>query len=643
VTWSLQPCGLAQCGSVSPLSTPNNGGVTYTAPSTPVSSDTTVSLIATSVSDATKSGGTAITVLAITVAVTPVSGLIPVGAISSLNATTFTATVGNDSSNQGVTWSLTQGASPAAPCTAVCGTLTPTGTTALYAAPASVPTSASVTLTAISVADATKSSTAVITLTNGTVKIVPASLNFGTLKVTPTSHPSRTLSVNLTNTGGSDLGITGQTTTGPYTVTTPCPATVASGVTCPISVKFSPGVVGTFLSNLTIADNDVTSQQQVPLSGRACTGARCVATAIQQALVTDHVLTTPAPTGPNRVGTRTLSFVDGVRTDPYLVDGQKRELLVRFWYPTPFSLNCKSAPYASPAVWGYLSQLIHVSPPKIKTNSCQDAPITAGTHPVVVFTHGYTGTFTDYTFLFEELASRGYVVASIAHTFESTAVQFPDGRLLTSKTGSHLAKNLQMDEPSATLAVTVRLSDLKFVMNELGRINRREKNPFFGTLDLSRVAVAGHSMGGLTALLGVEMESRFRAAVSLDGVVPSSWFAPTRKPVMLLVAGSDLWTENNCRVWTRLLGPRLAVDFKSSEHITPSDAIWLTDGAIQTSGGMGKTVAAMRDYVVAFLDANLNAAPGNRLLSGPSPDYPDVEVTTQTQAQCTTAETSLPH
>jgi len=41
----------------------------------------------------------------------------------------------------------------------------------------------------------------------------------------------------------------------------------------------------------------------------------------------------------------------------------------------------------------------------------------------VIFTHGYIGTFTDYAFLFEDLASRGYVVASIDHTYEATALE----------------------------------------------------------------------------------------------------------------------------------------------------------------------------------------------------------------------------
>ena len=57
---------------------------------------------------------------------------------------------------------------------------------------------------------------------------------------------------------------------------------------------------------------------------------------------------------------------------------------------------------------------------------------------MLIFSHGYTGTFTDSTFLFEDLASRGYVVVSIAHASDNTAVEFPDGRLTTSVFGSYL-------------------------------------------------------------------------------------------------------------------------------------------------------------------------------------------------------------
>jgi len=334
-----------------------------------------------------------------------------------------------------------------------------------------------------------------------------------------------------------------------------------------------------------------------------------------------------------------LDLVDRARSDPYLANGAKRELLVRLWYPAAVGMNCTPAEYTSPGVWNYLAQTEKVPAPQVKTNSCQDAAITTGKHPVVVFTHGYTGMFTDYTFLFEDLASRGYVVASVNHTYEATAVQFPDGRLATSLVGNHFGHTWQLDDKATWFAVAVRVSDLKFVMDQLEGMNSSRSGPFTDRLDMSHVAIAGHSLGGMTALLGMEMEPRFHAALSIDGVIPGSLFGSTNNPVLMMFTGRDPWDTDTCRLWGQLQGPRVALNFKGTEHLTASDAVWLAKGAVQAgSEGVEKTVAAIRDYVAAFLDANLNGGSSDQLLRGGSPEYPEVEVTTRTSSPCSKAQ-----
>jgi hypothetical protein len=91
-----------------------------------------------------------------------------------------------------------------------------------------------------------------------------------------------------------------------------------------------------------------------------------------------------------------------------------------------------------------------------------------------------------------------------------------------------------------------------------------------------------------------------------------------------------------------LHGTRLALNFKGSEHLTPSDAVWLVKGAVQTGTvGMESTVAAIRNYIAAFLDTNLNGDSADGLLQGTSADYPDVEVTTQTESPCGKSQNSM--
>jgi dienelactone hydrolase len=256
-----------------------------------------------------------------------------------------------------------------------------------------------------------------------------------------------------------------------------------------------------------------------------------------------------------------MNLVDSTREDPFLANGDKRELLVRFWYPTLSGHDCQRAEYTLPPVWSYFSQLVRVPLPNDATNSCLNAPITGGTHPVIVFTPGYTSTFTDYTFLFEDLASRGYIVAAVDHTYEATAVQFPDGRVVKSILGSHLGNTWRLDNKALSFSLSVRMEDLKFVVDELERVNSELDSPFNGKLNMSRVALAGHSFGGLTTILGVEQDPRFKAGIVIDGVVSNSLaVGPTEMPVLLLAAGREQWSDVERLLWGQLQGPRLAVN-----------------------------------------------------------------------------------
>ena len=620
VTWSISPSSGAGT-----LSNATSTTVTFAAPANAPASNVTVTLTATSISDTSRTASATITVPAISVGpVTPSSALIPINAMQQ-----FTATVNYDPANAGVNWDTVQ---TGGSCGSACGSFTPTSTASgaatTYTAPAAVPANPAVTISATSVTDATKSGTASITLTNGTVKLVPAALNFGNVK----HNRTKSMTLALTNTGTTALTISGMTTTTHYSETNDCGSSVAAGASCTITVKFTPGGSGSFSGTLTINDSSTDSPQVVPLSGK---GTAIAAAVIPTAISAQWSVTAPAPTGPSRVGTRIVHLVDSAREDPFAGSGSKRELMVRFWYPAAVDGECIPAEYTSPAVWGYFSQLVRLPLPEVKTNSCQDTAIAAGPHPVVMFTHGYTGTFTDYTYLFEDLASRGYIVAAPNHTNEATAVEFPDGRIVKSMFGSHLGGHLRTDEDSYTSAVFARLSDFKFVLRELDRLNVAPKSPFAGRLDMSRVAIAGHSLGGLAALAGAEREPRFKARIILDGSSLDRASGTSHTPLLLLVTGRKQWGVDECSLWSNSRGPRLAVMLPDADHLAPSDAVWLARGVVKTGHLSAEKMAdILRSYIAAFLDANLRGEPLESMLNGQSPDYPDVVVTTANESLC---------
>jgi len=435
----------------------------------------------------------------------------------------------------------------------------------------------------LSVADNAPGSpqTASLSGTGTVVKLVPTSLYFS-CHDEPKTCPPPPQTVTLTNVGSTTLNITSITATPnpPFSETNNCDSSVGAGQSCTITVTFNSSTRGSFSGAVSISDNGGGSPQQVSLSAKH-TKTTPIGLAVRSALAATRTAAVASPTGPNPVGTRVMDLVDTERDDPFLADGTKRELLVRFWYPASLGQGCEPAEYTSPTVWSYFSQLAAMPLPEVRTNSCLNSPITGGAHPVVVFTHGYTGTFTDYTFIFEDLASRGYVVASVNHTCEATAVHFPDGRFVESVFGSHLAGDtLRSDEQALSFAVSVRLRDLKFVVNELQRLNGEAGSPFTGKLDTSRLAVAGHSLGGMTALPAVLQDTRFKAGILIDGW-PDSLTTPTKTPVLILAAGHERWSDGERSLWNNLRGPRLAVNLRGAEHLTPSDALWLARGCDQ--------------------------------------------------------------
>ena len=152
VTWSFTPSGFGALSSQTATS------VVYTAP-TSVPTATTVTITATSNASSTVTAMIQISVqtsaVTVTVSIPPGQGPAPPQTINQGQQLGLSATLTNDTSNKGVTWSV----SPAV------GTLTnQTTTAATYVAPGSVTSNTAVTITATSVASSTAKATAEITV-----------------------------------------------------------------------------------------------------------------------------------------------------------------------------------------------------------------------------------------------------------------------------------------------------------------------------------------------------------------------------------------------------------------------------------------------------------------------------------------------
>ncbi|WP_430332984.1 alpha/beta hydrolase family protein [Rhodococcus sp. ACT016] len=369
----------------------------------------------------------------------------------------------------------------------------------------------------------------------------------------------------------------------------------------------------------------------------------------------------PEPSGGADVGTTTLHLVDSKRADPWRPD-QPRELMVTVTYPAADTTDHPLAHYvsteAAPTATRGLAAALHL-PIDVEnllgfhTNAHTGAPVVATADrglPVVLFSPGAGVPRILGTGEAEDLASRGYVVVSIDHTYEALAVEFPGGRI---------AEGIPSPEDPAQAgqwvkaALEARVADTRFVLDELTALADGE-NPdaeqrtlpdgLGRALDLSHVGMFGHSLGGFTAAEAMARDTRIDAGVNLDGMVgigDEVDLAATRgldRPLLLMSSQqiADMegvepsWTEfwDDTRGWARelVLSGSGHYSFTDLETLVPPIAATVApDMTGQYIGTIApdRATLATREYVAAMFDRFLRhrAAP---LLDGPNAEFPEV-------------------
>ncbi|HEX3965134.1 MAG TPA: alpha/beta hydrolase, partial [Trebonia sp.] len=226
----------------------------------------------------------------------------------------------------------------------------------------------------------------------------------------------------------------------------------------------------------------------------------------------------PKPSGPCPVGTASLWLTDTSRPDPWAAGVTARELMISLWYPasTPGGRRARYMTPAESELQLAGRGLTGVPPDTlttVETSAVSDAP-PAGQQrslPLVVLSPGFTSSRSTLTALAEDLASHGYVVAGIDHTYESYATAFPDGRVTT-------CLSRQTRRPGSGFWEKVaagRAADVSFVIGEL--TGAHPAWPSAGLIDPSRIAMAGHSAGGAAAIAAMLADPRICAGIDMDG------------------------------------------------------------------------------------------------------------------------------
>jgi predicted dienelactone hydrolase len=260
----------------------------------------------------------------------------------------------------------------------------------------------------------------------------------------------------------------------------------------------------------------------------------------------------------------------------------------------------------------------------IATHAYDGARAIRGKYPLVVLSPGFENPRVTLTALATELASHGYVVALVGHTYEDSGETLADGQTPSCA--------ICVDRPGAPTTEAVAASralDVSFVLDQLTHGNRAWR--LADLIDRHSIGMAGHSLGGAAATHTMIGDPRVRAGVDMDGTFfPAPAPGQIDRPFLLLGKDSNHAVGGGDTSWGRtyanLGGYKLWLAVSGANHGTFTDLPVLgQEAGLPQPPGIDplRGMVITREYVTAFFDQTLKGI-HQSLLQGPTPDNPDV-------------------
>lgn len=263
-----------------------------------------------------------------------------------------------------------------------------------------------------------------------------------------------------------------------------------------------------------------------------------------------------------------------------------------------------------------------------RLQTCADPPANTD-FPLVLFSTGFGMSRLVYSTILQWVASTGFNVISIDHTYDADIVEFADGTVA-------LGANITFPA-NESIALSVRQADVSFVLDALSNATLiKEKG--LPALHTEHVGMFGHSLGGATAANVMLNDTRVRGGLNMDGGMYAPSLNETETlPFVLFAAeqhnqsSDDTWAA----FWEELKGFKLQLQVNGTVHGSYTDFPILAKVAglnNETAPGVGEVVGSidgttilriLQGYVSAFFQLVLESRK-SPLLRGPSSQFPEV-------------------
>ena len=336
----------------------------------------------------------------------------------------------------------------------------------------------------------------------------------------------------------------------------------------------------------------------------------------------------PKPSGTFDVGTVVLDYTDSNRIETLSnKEGSNRKIAVQFWYPS----DREGAEV------------------KYDIDSAQIST-TQQKYPLIIFSHGAFGMRMSNASTCRELASHGYIVASIDHTYQAFYTSFADGKsAIVNQAFLNQAIGVQSDDITGEKAfqithewLNLRSADIELVIDSLKAGNLGTTGEILkGHMDLDNIGLLGHSLGGAASAQVARVRDDVKAAIVIDGtmigditglnsdnseIITKDSFT---KPLMLMYG--SLYQEDeakksayapNIKAYNSATNAAYSLCIKDSGHLNFTDLPRISP-FLAKKLGVGtidslECIKIVNDYSLAFFDKHIKGQ-GNSLLQGSTP------------------------
>lgn len=253
--------------------------------------------------------------------------------------------------------------------------------------------------------------------------------------------------------------------------------------------------------------------------------------------------------------------------------------------------------------------------------------------PILLFSPGYAVPRLYYSSIASAIASQGFRVITIDHPGDANAITYPDGKTI------FYNGPISPTDEEYNAYTDPRVQDTTFLIDQLSNATAMSQLlPHRGhrAFSTKHIAMLGHSLGGVTAVISASKDSRIRGAINWDGSI----FYPLpkdgiHKPVMY-VASANSSDPTWAAAWPQLKGPKIWIEVAGTVHEDFCDQLILFKASGLDLSLLGdlwggiepeRLVSVLTAYTTAWMEGVFKGRFHAPLLNGrENGEYPEVQV-----------------